>query len=152
MKQNCFVCKDKRICFGILVQVPQFNIFSAKHFVIDCFGLNMGTSFKPKELHGTPRKSRRTPWILKLHPINPLFTLVWFIIHFALDLKFFLGHLSESSDLLLWVRVVCRASSVVRCPLTSPPQKLLGQSLLNLVCGICRGRRPTIVNVMTPQP
>ena len=116
MKQNCFVCKDKRICFGILVQVPQFNIFSAKHFVIDCFGLNKGTSFKPKELHGTPRKSQRTPWILKLHPINPLFTLIWFIIHFALDLKFFLGHLSESSDLLLWVRVHCCLSCVFCCP------------------------------------
>ena len=42
--------------------------------------------------------------------------------------RFFLGHLSHSGDLLLWVGVRRRASSVVRRALTSSPQKLLGQS------------------------
>ena len=40
----------------------------------------------------------------------------------------FLGHLSHSGDLLLWVGVRRRASSVVRRPLTSSSQELLGQS------------------------
>ena len=40
----------------------------------------------------------------------------------------FLGHLSHSGDLLLWVGVRRRASCVVRRALTSSPQKLLGQS------------------------
>ena len=40
--------------------------------------------------------------------------------------------------------------SVVRRALTSSPQKLLGQSLQNLVCSISRGSRPEIVNFMTP--
>ena len=40
----------------------------------------------------------------------------------------FLGHLSHSGDLLLWVGVRRRASSVVHRALTSSPQKLLGQS------------------------
>ena len=40
----------------------------------------------------------------------------------------FLGHLSHSGDLLRWVGVRRRASSVVRRALTSSPQKLLGQS------------------------
>ena len=40
----------------------------------------------------------------------------------------FLGHLSHSGDLLLWVGVRRRPSSVVRRALTSSPQKLLGQS------------------------
>ena len=50
------------------------------------------------------------------------------------DLKYkfvlekFLGHLSHSGDLLLWVGVRRRPSSVVRRALTSSPQKLLGQS------------------------
>ena len=46
-----------------------------------------------------------------------------------------LGHLSHSGDLLLWVGVRRRASSVTSCPsfvvrraLTSSPQKRLGQS------------------------
>ena len=55
----------------------------------------------------------------------------------------FLGHLSHSGDLLLWV-------GVRRRPLTSSPQKLLGQSLPNMVCSIIRGGRPEIVNFMTP--
>ena len=54
----------------------------------------------------------------------------------------FLGHLSHSGDLL--------SLCVVRRPLTS--QKLLGQSLPNLVCSICRVRRQEIVNFMTPHP
>ena len=40
----------------------------------------------------------------------------------------FLGHLSHSGDLLLWVGVRRRASCDVRRALTSSPQKLLGQS------------------------
>ena len=44
------------------------------------------------------------------------------------------------------------ASVVVRRALTSSPQKLLGQSLPNLVCSIIRGSRPEIVNFMTPPP
>ena len=39
-----------------------------------------------------------------------------------------LGHLSHSGDLLLWVGVRRRAWSVVRRPLTSSSQELLGQS------------------------
>lgn len=35
-------------------------------------------------------------------------------------------------------------------PLTSS-QKLLGQYLPKLVCSTCRGRRPEIVNFMTPK-
>ena len=41
--------------------------------------------------------------------------------------RFFLGHLSHSGDLLLWVGVCRRATCVVRRALTSP-QELLGQS------------------------
>ena len=39
-----------------------------------------------------------------------------------------LGHLSHSGDLLLWVSVRRRPSSVVRRALTSSSQELLGQS------------------------
>ena len=60
-------------------------------------------------------------------------------------LFFFLGHLSHSGDLLLWVGVRRRA-------LTSSPQKLLGQSLPNLVCSIIRGSTPEIENFKTPHP
>ena len=70
----------------------------------------------------------------------------------------FLGHLSHSGDLLLWVGVRRRASSVVRRPsfvvrraLTSSPQKLLCQSLPNLVCSIIRGSRLEIVVMMTKE-
>ena len=45
-----------------------------------------------------------------------------------LRLVWFLGHLSHSGDLLLWVGDRRRASCVVRRALTSSPQKLLGQS------------------------
>ena len=45
-----------------------------------------------------------------------------------LMIDYFLGHLSHSGDLLLWVGVRRRPSSVVRRALTSSPQKLLGQS------------------------
>ena len=41
---------------------------------------------------------------------------------------YFLGHLSHSGDLLLWVGVRRRASCVVRRALTSSSQELLGQS------------------------
>ena len=40
----------------------------------------------------------------------------------------FLGHLSHSGDLLLWVGVRRRGSCVVRRPLTSSSQELLSQS------------------------
>ena len=40
----------------------------------------------------------------------------------------FLGHLSHSGDLLLWVGVRRRAVCVIRRPLTSSSQELLGQS------------------------
>ena len=40
----------------------------------------------------------------------------------------FLGHLSHSGDLLLWVGVRRRPSSIVRRPLTSSSQELPGQS------------------------
>ena len=40
----------------------------------------------------------------------------------------FLGHLSHSGDLLLWVGVRRRSSCVVRRALTSSSQELLGQS------------------------
>ena len=46
--------------------------------------------------------------------------------------------MSDSGDLLLWVGG--------RRPLTSSSQELLGQSLPNLVCSICRVRRQEIVN------
>ena len=62
----------------------------------------------------------------------------FFLIHLNRTIIFnvkFLGHLSHSGDLLLWVgvrrRAVCvvrRPSSVVRRPLTSSSQELLGQS------------------------
>ena len=42
------------------------------------------------------------------------------------------------------------SSSIVHCALTSSSQELLGQSLPNLVCSICRVRRQEIVNFMTP--
>ena len=42
------------------------------------------------------------------------------------------------------------SSAVRRASLTSSLQKLLGQSLPNLVCSICRVRRQEIVNFMTP--
>ena len=42
--------------------------------------------------------------------------------------KYFLGHLSHSGDLLLWVGVRRRASFVVLRALTSSSQELLGQS------------------------
>ena len=43
--------------------------------------------------------------------------------------QYFLGHLSHSGDLLLWVGVRRRpSSSVVRRALTSSSQELLGQS------------------------
>ena len=45
---------------------------------------------------------------------------------------------------LLWISVI-----LVRHPLTSSSQELLGQSL---VCSICRVRRQEIVNFMTPVP
>ena len=67
-------------------------------------------------------------------------------------LFFFLGHLSHSGDLLLWVGVRCRASYVVRRALTSSPQKLLNHYLPNLVCRVIRGSRPEIVNFMIPHP
>ena len=57
---------------------------------------------------------------------------------------FLLDHLSNSGDLLLWIGVI-----LVRHPLTSSSQELLGQSL---VCSICRVRRQEIVNFMTPVP
>ena len=60
--------------------------------------------------------------------------------------SFFLGHLSHSGDLLLWVGVRRHASSVVRRPLTFFSQELLGQSLSNLVCSICRVTRQEVVN------
>ena len=62
----------------------------------------------------------------------------------------FLGHLSHSGDLLLWVGVRRRPSCVVRRALTFSSQELLGQSELILVCSICRVRRQEIVNFMTP--
>ena len=40
---------------------------------------------------------------------------------------YLLGHLSHSGDLLLWVGVRRRAVCVVRRPLTSSSQELLGQ-------------------------
>ena len=45
-----------------------------------------------------------------------------------LELLSFLGQLSHSGDLLLWVGVRRRASFVVRRGLTSSSQELLGQS------------------------
>ena len=47
--------------------------------------------------------------------------------------------------------VVRRAVCVVRRPLTSS-EELLGQSLPNLVCGICRVRRQEILNFITSTP
>ena len=44
------------------------------------------------------------------------------------------------------------SSCVVHRALTSSPRKLLGQSLPNSVCSICRGSRPEIINFMTPHP
>ena len=77
----------------------------------------------------------------------------------------FLGHLSHSGDLSLWVdgrrrqscivlRALCVgrcASCVVRRALTST-QELLGQSWPKLVCSICRKRRQEFINFMAPAP
>ena len=46
--------------------------------------------------------------------------------------------------------VLHRLLFVMRRALTSSPQKLLGQSLPNLVCSFIRGSRPKIINFMTP--
>ena len=51
---------------------------------------------------------------------------------------------------LLWIGVHCRVVHVMCCPLTFTSQELLGQSLPNLVCSICRVRRQEIVSFMTP--
>ena len=48
---------------------------------------------------------------------------------FCLKTVQFLGHLSETGDLLLWV-------GVRRRPLTSSSQELLAQSYPDLVCSI----------------
>ena len=55
-----------------------------------------------------------------------------------------LGHLSHSDVLLLWV------VSVMQC--ASSSQELLGQSLTNWVCSICRVREQEILNFMTHTP
>ena len=54
--------------------------------------------------------------------------------------------LSHSGDLLLCV------GFVVRRPLNSATQELLGQSLPYLVESICRVRRQEMINSMTPPP
>ena len=59
----------------------------------------------------------------------------------------FLDHQSHSGDLLLWVGVRRRASSVVR---RASCVERPGQSYSNLVCSICRVRRQEIVKFMTP--
>ena len=69
---------------------------------------------------------------------------VFFLILSFNQIYTFLGHMSYSGDLLLWVGV--------RRPLTFSSQELPGQSLPNLVCSICRVRRQEIVNFMTPTP
>ena len=59
----------------------------------------------------------------------------------------FLGHLSNSGDLLLWVGVhFCPSCVNIFFSRTT------GQSLPKLVCRICRVRRQEIVNFMTPTP
>ena len=50
------------------------------------------------------------------------------VLHLVYICDPFLGHLSHSGDLLLWVGVRRRPSCVVRRPLTSSSQELLGQS------------------------
>ena len=58
-------------------------------------------------------------------------------------------------DLLLWVGVRRRPSSVMRRPLTfsdSSSHELLGQSSINLICSFCREGRQEIVYFMTPTP
>ena len=59
----------------------------------------------------------------------------------SLQVCVFLGHLCYCYGL---------ASVVVRRPLTSSSQELLGQSWLNLVCSICRVRGQEIVHFMAP--
>ena len=91
--------------------------------------------------------------------------------------KSFQCHLSQSSDLLLWVGVLVGRrdgrpswlplygwnianrhktifiqSTIVSYLLTSSSQELLGQTLPNLVCTIFRVRRQEIVNFMNPTP
>ena len=58
------------------------------------------------------------------------------------------GHLSDSSDVKLWVRVRRRASFVVLHALTSSEEQLV-QSLPTLLCSIGRGRRQENVNFLT---
>ena len=62
---------------------------------------------------------------MTLRPIDLLFLSC---LYCNLAWSLFLGHLSHSGDLLLWVGVRRRASSVVRRPFTSSSQELLGQS------------------------
>ena len=57
-------------------------------------------------------------------------------------------HLSHSGD---YIAMDC-ASIVVHRASTSSSQELLGQSLSNLVCSICRAWRQEIVHFMTPLP
>ena len=59
-------------------------------------------------------------------------------------MEIYLGHLCNSGDLLIWV-------DVLRRPLTTSSEELLGQSYPNMVhiCSICRVRRQELVNFMT---
>ena len=75
-------------------------------------------------------------------PCNELWVLCFWPIHQSSS--WFLGHPSHSVDLLLWVGV--------HRLLTSSFQELLGQSLSNLICSICRVRRQEFINIYNRWP
>ena len=87
-----------------------------------------------------------------------------FQLEIASDLFYASKHLSLSlfelkahvSFLVTWVTKVTYwyglVSIVVRRPLTSSSQELVGQSLPDLVCITCKGKRNKIENFMTHQP